>query len=268
MRAAVCREFGEPLVIEDLCLDPVGPDDVRVAIAACAICHSDIHYADGSWGGPLPAVYGHEAAGTGAEVGANVAGVAAGDRVAVSLIRFCGECLQCGRGCEAGLGPRARRLRTDDGERVEASLRCGAFAEEAVVHRSQVVSLPTGLDWPSAALLGCGVITGIGAVLNTSTVDENSTVAVVGLGGVGLNAVQGAALAGAPVVLAIDTRDHKLMSSASSTGTTKAPSSSMSSCRASTRWRRSTPRSPRSSGAKQSATSSPCGIWASPDPVD
>ncbi len=65
MRAAVCREFGEPLVIEDLCLDPVGPDDVRVAIAACAICHSDIHYADGSWGGPLPAVYGHEAAGTG-----------------------------------------------------------------------------------------------------------------------------------------------------------------------------------------------------------
>lgn len=215
MRAAVCREFGQPLVIEDLSLDPVGPSEVRVEVAACAICHSDIHYADGSWGGALPAVYGHEAAGTVAEVGHNVADVAVGDRVAVSLIRSCGACAQCQRGyevfCEAGLGPPAARLRTSGGERVEAGLRCGAFAEAATVHSSQVVLLPDALEWPAAALLGCGVITGVGAVLNTSTVDETSTVAVIGAGGVGLNAVQGAALAGAEVILAVDTQDDKLL---------------------------------------------------------
>ncbi len=216
MRAAVCRAFGEPLVVEDLRLDPVGPDEVRVGVAACAICHSDIHYADGSWAGELPAVYGHEAAGTVVEIGDEVSDVSVGDRVAVSLIRSCGACVQCGRGyevfCQADLGPLAPRLRTADGEVVEAGLRCGAFAEEATVHSSQVAPLPDELAWLAAALLGCGVITGIGAVLNTSTVDENSTVAVVGLGGVGLNAVQGAALAGASVVLAIDVQDHKLQS--------------------------------------------------------
>lgn len=114
MRAAVCREFGQPLVIEDLKLDPVGPDEVRVEVAACAICHSDIHYADGSWGGALPAVYGHEAAGTVAETGQNVTDVAAGDPVAISLTRYCGDCTQCRRGyevfCEAGLGPDACKM--------------------------------------------------------------------------------------------------------------------------------------------------------------
>ena len=214
MRAAVCREFGQPLVIEDLSLDPVGPDDVRVEIAACAICHSDIHYADGSWGGALPAVYGHEAAGTVAEIGANVRDVFVGDRVAVSLIRACGACPQCRRGydafCEAGLGPPAARLFTSVGERVEAGLRCGAFAQEATVHSSQAVALPDELDWPAAALLGCGVITGVGAVFNTSTVDDTSTVAVIGAGGVGLNAIQAAALAGAPVIVAVDAVDGKL----------------------------------------------------------
>ena len=214
MRAAVCRAFGEPLEIEDLRLDPVGPEDVRVEVAASAICHSDIHYADGSWGGALPAVYGHEAAGTVAEIGDNVRDVAVGDRVAMTLIRSCGDCAQCQRGyevfCEAGLGPDAHRLRTTGGDAVEAGLRCGAFAEEATLHRSQVVELPDDLDWPAAALLGCGVITGIGAVLNTSTVDGTSTVAVVGLGGVGLNAVQGAALAGAQAIVAVDIQNHKL----------------------------------------------------------
>ena len=214
MRAAVCPAFGEPLMIEDLSLDPIGPHEVRVEVAACAICHSDIHYADGSWGGALPAVYGHEAAGTVTETGDRVSDGTVGDRVAISLIRSCGNCVQCRRGyevfCEAGLGPPAARLRTTGGEPVEAALRCGAFAEEATVHRSQVVPIADDLDWPAAALLGCGVITGVGAVLNTSTVDETSTVAVIGAGGVGLNAVQAAALVGAPVVLAMDTVDGKL----------------------------------------------------------
>ena len=214
MRAAVCRAFGEPLVIEDLRLDPIEPHQVRVEVAACAICHSDIHYADGSWGGALPAVYGHEAAGTVAEIGDEVRHVAVGDRVAISLIRACGACAQCRRGyevfCEAGLGPTAARLRTSGDEPVAAGLRCGAFAEEVTVHRSQVVPIPGELDWPAAALLGCGVITGVGAVVNTSTVDETSTVLVVGAGGVGLNAVQAAALVGAPVIVAVDTVDSKL----------------------------------------------------------
>ena len=205
MRAAVCREFGQSLVIEDLHLDPIGPDEVRVEVAACAICHSDIHYADDSWGGALPAVYGHEATGTVAEVGESVSEVAVGDRVAISLIRLCSDCAQCRRGydvfCEAGLGPPDHRLRTAGGELVEASLRCGAFAEETTVHRSQVVLLPDDLDWAAAALLGCGVITGVGAVVNTSTVDETSTVVVVGAGGVGLNAVQAAALIGELVIV-------------------------------------------------------------------
>ena len=100
MRAAVCRAFGEPLVIEDLRLDPIGPAEVRVEVAACAICHSDIHYADGSWGGALPAVYGHEAAGTVTETGDRVSDVTVGDRVAISLIRSCGNCVQCQRGYE------------------------------------------------------------------------------------------------------------------------------------------------------------------------
>ena len=157
MRAAVCRTFGEPLVVEDLSLDPIGPDEVRVEVAACAICHSDIHYADGSWGGALPAVYGHEAAGTVAEIGEGVRDVAAGDRVAMSLIRSCGECSQCRRGyevfCEADLGPPAHRPHTAEGETVEAALRCGAFAEEDTVHHSQVVPIPGDLDWPAAARL-------------------------------------------------------------------------------------------------------------------
>lgn len=214
MRAAVCRAFGQPLVVEDLRLDPVGPEEMRVQIAACAVCHSDIHYAEGSWGGALPAVYGHEAAGTVAETGEAVRDVAVGDRVAISLIRSCGDCAQCRRGydvfCEAGLGPPADRLRTADGEAVEAGLRCGAFAEEVTVHRSQVVPIPDDLDWPEAALLGCGVITGVGAVVNTSTVDATSTVAVIGAGGVGLNSIQAAALLGAPVVVAVDTVEAKL----------------------------------------------------------
>ena len=209
MRAAVCRAFGEPLIIEDLVLDPVGPHDVRVEVAACAICHSDIHYADGAWGGALPCVYGHEASGTVVETGGEVSDVAVGSRVVISLIRSCGICGQCRRGhdvfCEADLGPAPARLRTLDGEPVEAGVRCGAFAEEVVVHHSQLAPIPAELDWYAAALLGCGVITGAGAVLNTSTVNDAATVAVIGAGGVGLNAVQAAVLAGAEVIIAVDT---------------------------------------------------------------
>lgn len=215
MKAAVCREFGQPLVIEDVMLGEVGPGDVQVDVAACAVCHSDIHYAEGAWGGYLPAVYGHEAAGVITAVGSEVTDVAVGDHVVVTLIRSCGDCSQCDRGnhvfCETGFASDdGERLSNDAGEDVQAAMLCGAFAEEVVVDHSQVVAIPKDLDWKVASLLACGVITGVGAVTNTSTITDKSTVIVVGAGGVGLNAIQGAAIVGAPVIIAVDIADEKL----------------------------------------------------------
>ena len=215
MRAAVCRTFGEPLVIEEVELGELGATDVHVDIAACAVCHSDIHYAEGAWGGTLPAVYGHEAAGVVVAVGSAVSDVAVGDHVVVTLIRSCGECVQCRRGnrvfCEGEFGTDERpRLTTSDGEAVEASMFCGAFAEEAIVDHSQVVTIPDDLDWSVASLLACGVITGVGAVTNTSSVGADSSVVVVGCGGVGLNAVQGAKIMGCDPIIAVDLEEEKL----------------------------------------------------------
>ena len=215
MKAAVCREFGQPLVIEDVMLGEVGPGDVQVDVAACAVCHSDIHYAEGAWGGYLPAVYGHEAAGVITAVGSDVSDLTVGDHVVVTLIRSCGNCSQCDRGnhvfCETSFASdEGQRLSNDAGEDVQAAMLCGAFAEEVIVDQSQVVTIPKDMDWKVASLLACGVITGVGAVTNTSTIDDTSTVVVVGAGGVGLNAIQGAAIVGAPVVIAIDLADEKL----------------------------------------------------------
>jgi S-(hydroxymethyl)glutathione dehydrogenase/alcohol dehydrogenase len=215
MKAAVCREFGKPLSVEEVRLGDVGTTDVQVDVAACAVCHSDIHFAEGAWGGHLPAVYGHEAAGVVTTVGTGVSDVAVGDHVVVTLIRSCGDCSQCRRGnqvfCETSFPSDDRhRLTSESGEEVEAALLCGAFAEQVVVDHSQVVVIPDDLDWNVASLLACGVITGVGAVTNTSTIDSDSTVVVVGAGGVGLNAIQGAAIVGAEVIIAIDLAEEKL----------------------------------------------------------
>ncbi len=215
MRAAVCREFGKPLVVENVSLGQLGPDDVQVDVAACAICHSDMHFAAGEWGGTLPAVYGHEAAGVVEAVGSDVESVKVGDHVVVTLIRSCGECKQCSRGNEvfctkAYQADAAPRLSGPDGEDVLAGMLCGAFAEQVVVDSSQVVPIPSDMSWPVASLLACGVITGVGAVTNTSSADANSTVVVVGAGGVGLNTIQGASIVGAHAVIAIDLAPEKL----------------------------------------------------------
>lgn len=215
MRAAVCRAFGNPLTVEEVVLGEVGDGDVHVEVAACAVCHSDIHYAEGAWGGHLPAVYGHEAAGVISAVGSDVSDIAVGDHVVVTLIRSCGECSQCERGnhvfCEGTFpADESERLTNNAGEKVEAAMLCGAFAEEVIVDQSQVVVIPDDLDWNVASLLACGVITGVGAVTNTSTITDKSTVVVVGAGGVGLNAIQGAAIVGAPVIIAVDLADEKL----------------------------------------------------------
>jgi S-(hydroxymethyl)glutathione dehydrogenase/alcohol dehydrogenase len=209
VRAAVCRAFGEPLVIEELTLTPPETGEVRVEIAACAICHSDIAFADGDWGGPLPAVYGHEAAGVVREVGSGVTAVDPGDSVVVTLLRSCGRCFFCSRGewhlCEGTFAAdRDARLRTDAGETVVPAMRTGAFAEEVVVHESQVAVAPSTLSPEAAALLGCGVLTGVGAVLNQIAVEPGSSVVVIGTGGVGLNVVQGSVLAGATQIVAVD----------------------------------------------------------------
>src|SRR6478735_2191073 len=215
MRAAVCRAFGEPLVIEDVQLAAPNRGELRVRLAACAICQSDIHYLNGAWGGSLPAVFGHEAAGVVAEIGPGVLGFSAGDHVVVTLVRSCGACGPCTRGeptlCETTFplnehGP----LSAADGAVIAQGLRTAAFAEEVVVDTSQAVVIPPDLPLDSASLLACGVLTGYGAVVNTAGVTPGSSVVVIGTGGVGLNAVQGAAIAGATTLIAVDIADDKL----------------------------------------------------------
>jgi Zn-dependent alcohol dehydrogenase len=215
MKAAVCYAFGKPLVVEDIELDPPQAGEVEVRLAACAICHSDIHYMEGAWGGTLPAVYGHEAAGVVEQVGPQVSAAKPGDRVVVSLIRSCGRCFFCARGeshmCETTFPlDGAGRLRAKDGRALHQGLRTGAFAEYAVVEESQVVPLPDDMPLDSASLLACGVITGLGAVVNTARVPAGSSVVVIGTGGVGLNSVQGAVLCGAQPIIAVDLQAGKL----------------------------------------------------------
>lgn len=215
MRAAVCRVFGAPLAIEDLVLDRPEEGEVRVDVAACAICHSDIHFIEGAWRGRLPAVYGHEAAGVVESVGAGVDAVRPGDRVVVSLIRACGRCFYCMRGesylCEGELPIDARgRLHTTSGEPVHAAMHTGAFAEQVVVHASQLATVPEFMPLDVASLLACGVITGLGAVVSTAEVPVGSSVVVIGTGGVGLNSVQGARISGAQPIVALDLSEPKL----------------------------------------------------------
>jgi S-(hydroxymethyl)glutathione dehydrogenase/alcohol dehydrogenase len=215
MKAAVCREFGEPLSIEEVSLAEPGAGEVKVKIAACAICHSDLMFIAGAWGGGLPAVPGHEAAGIVEEIGVGVAGVAPGDHVVVTLLRSCGRCPACARGerqlCETRLAlDLSSPLRAADGSPIRQGLRTAAFAEQVVVDTSQVAVIPRELRLDSAALLACGVITGVGAVLNTAAMRPGSEVATIGTGGVGLNCIQGAALGGARTNVAIDLSERKL----------------------------------------------------------
>lgn len=214
IKAAVCTEFGKPLEIQEVQLRAPENGEVQVALEAVAICHSDIIYAEGGWGGSLPAVYGHEAAGRISAVGPGVTGVAPGDAVVVTLIRACGQCPSCGAGkptsCETpydgDLGP----LTTADGGKLHQAMACGAFAEQVVVDQSQVVAIPADMAMDTASLLSCGVITGVGAVVNAAGLRAGQDVVVIGAGGVGLNAIQGARIAGARRIVAVDMSEDKL----------------------------------------------------------
>jgi S-(hydroxymethyl)glutathione dehydrogenase/alcohol dehydrogenase len=215
VRAAVCHRFGEPLVVEEVELARPTDNEVGVRVTACGVCHSDISYMDGAWGGGVPAVYGHEVAGTVTEVGPGVTHVKPGDSVVVTLVRSCGTCFFCLRGeptqCEGKFAIDERgALRSRDGARVKQAMHVGGFAESVTVHWSQVVPIPTDVRLDSACLLACAVATGVGAVRNTAQVASGSSVVVIGSGGVGLNSIQGAALAGAGPVIAIDVSDSRL----------------------------------------------------------
>ncbi len=214
MKAAVCRAFGAPLAVEDLTLAAPRTGEIRVRLAACAICHSDIFCVQGAWGGQLPAVYGHEAAGVVEEVGAGVTHLSPGDHAVVTLIRSCGSCPACAGGapvrCETVFPLDERSpLSTASGEPIGHGLRTAAFAEQVVVEASQAVAIPKNIPLDAASLIACGVLTGMGAVTNTAGVRAGESVVVIGTGGVGLNTVQGARLVGASPIIALDLSAEK-----------------------------------------------------------
>lgn len=215
MRAAVCHAFGEPLQIEEVGLANPGPGEVRISVNACGVCHSDIFFMDGAWGGVLPAIYGHEAAGIVKAIGPSVHSLKVGQPVIATLIRSCGTCHSCTAGHEVScenldeLGP-SSPIQSLQGEPIHQAMATGAFAEEIVVHESQTVGVPVGLDMAALSLLACGVITGFGAVVNNAQVEPGASVVVIGAGGVGLNTIQGARYAGASVIMAIDLSQTKL----------------------------------------------------------
>lgn len=229
IRAAVLREMGaprpyvqsRPLAIEEVELDAPGPQEVLVRIAAAGLCHSDLSVINGDRPRPMPMALGHEAAGVVAAFGAGVDDLGVGDHVVMVFMPSCGHCLPCSEGrpalCEPGAAANgkgallsgAKRLHCD-GEVVHHHMGCSAFAEYAVVSRRSLVKIDKELPLTEAALFGCAVLTGVGAVVNTARVQAGHSVAVIGLGGVGLAALLGAIAAGAAQVIAVDLSEDKL----------------------------------------------------------
>jgi len=218
--AAVLSAPHEPLRVESLELDDPGPAEVRVRYGASGVCHSDLHCIDGEWTVPLPLVLGHEGAGTVEALGPGVTGLAVGDRVILSWRYSCGHCRACVRGrswaCtntrmgDSTLDDGTLRFQRGDGTEVYQYLSVGTFAEAAVVPAQAAIPVPPELPFDVACLIGCGVTTGVGAVVNTAEVEAGASVCVIGCGGVGLSVVMGAVLAGAHPIIAVDVEDEKL----------------------------------------------------------
>ena len=208
-RGAVVEAAGAPIRIEPILVEAPGPGEVRVRIVASGVCHSD-HWAirHGNWGAPFPMLLGHEGAGVVLDVGPGVDGVAAGDRVVLAWAVPCGTCATCLRGmprkCGHAWTQPPRISRADTGQRLQGTLSLGTMATHTVVHAAQAIPVPAGADLSRVCLLGCGVSTGVGAAINTGRVWPGSAVAVVGLGGIGLAALQGARIAGATRLIAVD----------------------------------------------------------------
>ncbi|MFJ8083534.1 Zn-dependent alcohol dehydrogenase [Streptomyces sp. NPDC096205] len=199
-------------VVDDLEIRDPGPGEVLVAVSAAGLCHSDLSVLDGTIPFPVPVVLGHEGAGVVERVGAGVTHVAPGDHVALSTLANCGTCAQCDRGrptmCRQAIG-RPGRPFTRAGRPLFQFAANSAFAERTVVKAVQAVPLPDDIPMPSAALIGCAVLTGVGAVLNRARVEAGDRVVVIGAGGIGLNVVQGARLAGASRIVAVDANSEK-----------------------------------------------------------
>jgi S-(hydroxymethyl)mycothiol dehydrogenase len=215
-RGVVYAEAGARPAVEEITLEPVGPGEVRVRVEACGVCHTDLHVVEtAGWGMRFPILLGHEGAGVVEEVGEGVTGVAPGDRVVIAWRAPCGDaCRACRRGdlrrCSNNLRVRSRMHRAADGARLTPVLRCGTYADRVIVHEACAVKLPDALPVEQACLLACGFSTGAGAALWATPVSGGSSVAVIGCGGVGLAVVQGARLAGASSIVAVDVVPEKL----------------------------------------------------------
>ncbi|GGW41421.1 MULTISPECIES: Zn-dependent alcohol dehydrogenase [Streptomyces] len=214
VRAAVLPAVGAPLEITEIELPDPGPGQVRVRLAAAGVCHSDLSLSDGTMRVPVPAVLGHEGAGTVVSVGEGVTGLVPGAGVVLNWAPSCGSCHACSLGevwlCANALSGSADvYARTADGTDLHPGLNVAAFAEETVVPVSCTLPLPDGIPLTDAALLGCAVLTGYGAVHHSAQVRPGETVAVFGVGGVGLSALQAARIAGASTIVAVDVSPEK-----------------------------------------------------------
>src|SRR6201984_1596279 len=218
MKAAVLYEVNQPLAIEDVSLQKPGPREVLIRTSVAGLCHSDLHFMEGLYPFPLPVILGHESAGVVEQVGADVTYVKPGDHVVTCLSVFCGTCDMCttGRpvlctGTHVKLRPGvANRFSWGRKEKLNQFLNLSSFAEQMLVHENAIVKIRKDMPLDLAALIGCGVITGYGAVVSTAKVQAGETVAVIGCGGVGMAAINGAAIAGAGRIIAIDTNPAKL----------------------------------------------------------
>ncbi|MFZ2060089.1 MAG: Zn-dependent alcohol dehydrogenase [Candidatus Binatus sp.] len=218
MKAAVFHGPKLPLSIEDVELDKPQDREVLIKTVASGVCHSDLHFVDGFYPYPAPAVLGHEAAGIIEEVGKQVTYVKPGDHVICCLSVFCGNCEQCMSGHPNRCSNKAATQRnpsdkpriSQKGKPVNQFLDISSYCEKMLLHENAVVKIREDLPLDRAALIGCGVTTGVGAVLNTAKIEPGSTVAVFGAGGVGLAAIQGARIAGARKIIAVDMFEGKL----------------------------------------------------------
>ena len=217
MKAAVLHEVNQPLQMEDIDVALPGPREVLVRTKASGVCHSDLHFVEGLYTTAMPVVLGHEAAGIVEAIGSQVNYVSPGDRVICCLSVFCGQCERCTTGRPV-LCSRTGLVRGQDeaprlsqgGASVTQFANLGAYAEMMLVHENSLVKIEQDIGFEQMALIGCGATTGLGAAMNTAKVEPGSTVAVIGCGGVGLNAIQGAKLAGALRIIAIDGVEDKL----------------------------------------------------------
>ncbi|ATC25918.1 Zn-dependent alcohol dehydrogenase [Caulobacter vibrioides] len=222
MKAAVLREVGKPLEIETVAIGKPGPREVLIRTKAAGVCHSDLHFVEGSYTHALPAVLGHESAGIVEAVGSEVRTVKVGDHVITCLNPYCGHCEVCLTGhMNLCISPETRRSKSDSPRLFKEDLNGAAgpmaqflnlssFAEMMLVHEHACVAIRKDMPFDRAALIGCSVMTGVGAVMHTSNVRPGETVAVIGCGGVGLATINGAAIAGAGRIIAIDRLAGKL----------------------------------------------------------